>query len=72
MISWSGKEGDKLAQLETAEHKGMRKGMQEGMRKGRNEEKMLIAQNFLDVLDNETIAVKTGLNIDEIEHLRTL
>ena len=61
---WSGKEGDKWAQLETAEHKGRREG--------RQDEKRLIAKNLLDILDNETIAVKTGLDIGEIEHLRTL
>lgn len=29
-----------------------------------------IARNLLDVLDNETIALKTGLDIEEIKDLR--
>ncbi|WP_243280465.1 hypothetical protein [Clostridium sp. 1001271B_151109_B4] len=29
-----------------------------------------IAKNLLDVLDDETIAAKTGLNIEEIKSLR--
>jgi transcription initiation factor IIE alpha subunit len=29
-----------------------------------------IATNLLDVLDDETIAIKTGLNIEEIRKLR--
>ncbi len=31
---------------------------------------MQIAKNLLDVLDNETIALKTGLTIEVIESLR--
>ena len=34
------------------------------------EEKIRLAKNLLDVLDNETIAEKTGLDIDLIEALR--
>ena len=29
-----------------------------------------IAKNLLDVLDNETIALKTGLSIEEVKELR--
>ena len=29
-----------------------------------------IAENLLDVLDNETISLKTGLSLEEIEKLR--
>lgn len=29
-----------------------------------------IAKNLLDILDNETIAAKTGLDIEEIKKLR--
>lgn len=32
--------------------------------------KVEIANNLLDVLDDETIAIKTGLNIEEIKALR--
>lgn len=29
-----------------------------------------IARNLLDVLDNETISMKTGLNLEQIKSLR--
>lgn len=32
--------------------------------------KLEIANNLLDVLDDETISIKTGLNIEEIKDLR--
>ena len=32
--------------------------------------KLEIAKNLLDILDNETIAEKTGLDIEEIQALR--
>ena len=38
--------------------------------KGRKNKALEIAENLLDVLDNQTIAVKTGLTIEEIEKLR--
>jgi len=60
---------------------GMQKGMQKGMEKGMEKEKqnsdrkikekqVEIAKNLLDVLDNETIAIKTGLTKEEVEKLR--
>lgn len=49
---------DKVSALNEAEEKGERKKALE------------IAQNLLDVLDNKTIAAKTGLRIEEIEKLR--
>ncbi len=48
------------------EQKGKEVGIQEGMKK----EKIKIARNLLDVLDDETISLKTGLSIDEIKKLR--
>lgn len=49
---------DKVSALSEAEEKGQRKKAVE------------IAKNLLDILDNETIASKTGLRIEEIEKLR--
>jgi flagellar biosynthesis/type III secretory pathway chaperone len=43
-----------------------RTALQEGMRKT----KLDIAKTLVDVLDNETIALKTGLEVEEIEQLR--
>jgi predicted transposase/invertase (TIGR01784 family) len=76
------REFDELNALRTAERKGMEKGMEkgiaegmekgiaEGMEQGRTEEKIAIAKNLLDILDNETIALKTGLSEELIETLR--
>ena len=80
------KEFDELNALRTAEkkgmEKGMKKGMEKGMEKGRDEgreegkvqgeqhAKLEIAKNLLDILDNQTIALKTGLDEEVIEGLR--
>lgn len=50
------------SEIRTAEEKGIQKG-----EKNKASE---IAKNLLDVLDNETIAIKTGLTLDEIQKLR--
>jgi hypothetical protein len=39
-------------------------------KKGANRKKIEIAKNLLDILDIETIAIKTGLSIQEVENLR--
>ncbi len=41
---------------------------EEGKREGKKQRD--IAQNLLDVLDDETIALKTGLDIEEVRRLR--
>ena len=55
---------DKISELNAVERKGIEKG--------KKEEKMAIAKNLLDILDNETIALKTGLTISDVENLRKL
>jgi hypothetical protein len=40
-------------------------------KKGEKKKAIEIAKNLLDILDNETIALKTGLAIDEVSKLRT-
>ncbi|MGL4912272.1 MAG: Rpn family recombination-promoting nuclease/putative transposase [Romboutsia sp.] len=42
----------------------------EEAREAAKKEKIEIVKNLLDILDNETISQKTGLSIDEINHLR--
>ncbi|MEG2017381.1 MAG: Rpn family recombination-promoting nuclease/putative transposase [Clostridium sp.] len=42
----------------------------EGILEGKIEEKLAIAKNLLDVLDDETIATKTGLSVEEVINLR--
>ena len=67
-------ERDRTARLNHAIQKGIKIGMQEGMEKGmekgRFEEKRALAKNLLDVLDDETIALKLGLGRDEVAALR--
>ena len=60
--------------LANAERKGLEKGIKQGIEQGliegENRKSIEIAINLLDILDNETIAVKTGLTISEIIRLR--
>ena len=53
---------------------GIKKGEEIGIKKGRAEgehlAKIEIAQNLLDILDDETISKKTGLSAEEIKKLR--
>lgn len=53
---------DEISALAASEEKGIKKGIEQG--------KIEIAKNLLDILDNETIALKTGLSIVEIEKIR--
>ena len=64
------KEFDEINALRTAERKGEERGEARGEAKGREEEKIVIAKNLLDILDNKTIASKTGLSEEIIEGLR--
>jgi predicted transposase/invertase (TIGR01784 family) len=62
--------GSKIA---SAEEKGMKIGLEKGMEKGLErvkQEKLNIAKQLLDVLDLETVALKTGLSVDEVEKLK--
>ena len=60
--------------LQTAEKKGEKRGIaqgkKEGKKEGKFEEKLEIAKNLLDILDDETIAQKTELNLAEVQALR--
>ena len=56
--------------LNSALEKGREEGRQEGIEQGALNAKIEIAKNLIDVLDNETIVLKTGLSIDIIESLR--
>ena len=56
---------DKISALNEAERKGIEKGKKEGEKSKAIE----IAKSLLDVLDIETISLKTGLSIDEIKRL---
>jgi predicted transposase/invertase (TIGR01784 family) len=66
--------------LELAEEKGEARGIergielgkQEGIELGEHTKALAIAQNLLDVLDDATIAAKTGLTIEQVKALRNL
>ncbi|MBY6931185.1 Rpn family recombination-promoting nuclease/putative transposase [Clostridium botulinum] len=57
---------DKVSALNKAREEGIEQGIKEGQYK----EKINIAKKLLDVLDDDTIAIKTGLTIDKIQKLR--
>ncbi len=46
------------------------KGKEEGREEGEKIKALEIAKNLLDILDNKTIAIKTGLTEEEIDALR--
>jgi len=76
------KEFDEINALRTAEEKGLQKGLQkgieqgiekgieQGIEKGIEQGIIEVAKNLLDILDNETISIKTGLSVEIIESLR--
>jgi len=64
------KEFDEINALRTAKRKGEAIGEARGEARGREEEKIAIAKNLLDILDTKTIASKTGLSEAMIESLR--
>ena len=45
-------------------------GIQKGIEKGEKNKAIEIAKNLLDILDDETISMKTGLTIEEVKRLR--
>jgi predicted transposase/invertase (TIGR01784 family) len=51
--------------------KARQDGLDEGEQKGRQEERLEIARQLLDVLDAETISQKTGLSVAVIQQLKT-
>jgi predicted transposase/invertase (TIGR01784 family) len=58
------------AGMESGLKEGMEKGMEKGIKEGIKKEKIEIAKNLLDILDDETISMKTRLSIDDIKKLR--
>ncbi|MPQ45357.1 hypothetical protein GBZ86_16735, partial [Clostridium tarantellae] len=56
--------------LKEGKEKGLKEGKEKGIKEGEKIKSLEIAKNLLDVLDDETIALKTGLTVDEINQLR--
>ncbi len=46
------------------------KTREEGIEKGEKNKAIEISKNLLDILDDETISMKTGLTIEEVKGLR--
>ena len=55
---------------EEAIKKGQEIGLAKGIAKGIEKEKINIAKNLLDILDDDTISLKTGLDVSFIQSLR--
>jgi len=53
--------------MELAKKQGLEQGLEQGLVQGSMQEKINIAKNLIGLLDNETIAEKTGLSVQEIE-----
>jgi predicted transposase/invertase (TIGR01784 family) len=51
---------------------GIQEGIQKGIQEGINKRNRELAKSLLDVLDIETIALKTGLSLEEIEELKKI
>jgi predicted transposase/invertase (TIGR01784 family) len=56
--------------IEKGIEQGIEKGIEQGIEKGSKKKQIEIAKNLLDVLDDETIAQKTGLSYETIKSLR--
>ena len=56
--------------VEQGIEQGLEQGIKQGMVKGEKQKAVEIAKNLLDVLDSETIAMRTGLSVQEVEALR--
>jgi flagellar biosynthesis/type III secretory pathway protein FliH len=62
--------------LQKGIEKGLQKGIQEGIEKGKAEgirkRNIEIAKSLLDLLDDETIAKKIKLSVEEVKKLRII
>ncbi len=58
--------------LEEILKKEFERGFEEGLKQARKQQAIEIAKNLLDVLDDETIASATGVDIEEVRQLRLL
>ena len=56
--------------LEQGIERGIKQGIEKGIEKGIEQEKINIAKNLLDILDDEIISLKTGLEVQKIQSLR--
>ena len=50
--------------------KGLQQGLQQGIEQGIMAGKLESARNLLDILDDETISIKLGLELETVKKLR--
>lgn len=55
---------------EKGREEGKEIGREKGVKEGEKKKAIEIAKSLLDILDIETIALKTGLSVDEINKLK--
>jgi len=58
--------------LQVREQEGLERGLERGLELGEKKATYRLAASFLGIVDDETIAEKTGLTIKEVEDLRKL
>lgn len=56
--------------IERGIERGIEQGIERGIEQGKKERDLEIARQMLDVLDNQTIANKIGLTVEEVQNLR--
>ncbi|MGL5576982.1 MAG: hypothetical protein ACRDCW_15695 [Sarcina sp.] len=56
--------------IQEMKEKELQKGHEQGIEQGEKLKAIEIAKNLLDVLEDEVIATKTGLSIEEVKRLR--
>jgi predicted transposase/invertase (TIGR01784 family) len=70
------REFDEINALKTAQNKGIKQGIEQGIKqgieKGIEQGIIEVAKKLLDILDDETISLKTGLSQNDIKELRTM
>jgi len=69
--AFSDSESRVISALEKGMEMGLEQGLEQGLELGEQKKQLEIAKNLLDILDVETIALKTGLSITDIETLKT-
>ena len=56
--------------IEIGRQEGIQEGIQLGIQQGISSTKIENAKNLLDILDDETIAIKIGLDLETVKRLR--
>ena len=68
-MAYEARQAEIMDQL-TREKSAREEGLKEGLKEGREENAFEIAKNLIGLLDDDTIAIKTGLSIDTVKSLK--